>query len=310
MLKYKYKFLSCITLLITAVFLCSCSLDMEKLQATGATTKPDKSIENQGTKVKSQDSKNLDSLVIKFLDVGQGDSIIIKGKETNILIDAGEKQYADDILNELDSLGIKKLDYIVATHPHSDHIGGFAKVLKNIEIDNVIMPKVSHTSKTYEKLLSSIAEHEIKIKSPDPGTKLDFNDFDIELVAPNSTKYDDLNNYSVGVVLVHGDNRFLMSGDAETLSEQEMLDESRNVEADLIKISHHGSNSSSSKAFLDAVNPKYAVISCGVDNSYNHPHKEVINALTKRKIEILRTDQNGTITAISDGVNIEIKKEK
>ncbi|WFA08863.1 MBL fold metallo-hydrolase [Tissierella sp. Yu-01] len=247
------------------------------------------------------------NLEVHFIDVGQADSILIKSGTESMLIDAGNNADGDLVVNYLKEQEISDLKFVIGTHPHEDHIGGLDDVIDNFNIATIIMPNVMHTTKTFEDVLDSINNKGLKINSPKVGTTYDLNGASVLILAPNSEEYKELNNYSVVVKLTHGENSFLFTGDAEALSENEMMENNIGVlDSDILKIGHHGSITSTSGEFLDAVNPKYAIISLGKDNDYGHPHKEIIELLEENEIEILRTDKMGTIVATSDGTILDL----
>lgn len=244
---------------------------------------------------------------IYYLDVGQGDSTLIRlpSGET-ILIDAGLSETDDALINRLRQLGVKKVDHLIATHPHADHIGGMAKVIEDMEIGKFYLPRVADkqvpTTRTYENMLDAAAAKGLKLTQGKAGmTILQSDDTKLEFLGPVSEKYDDLNDYSIVVKLTFGKRRFLFMGDAEKTSENELLDRTKTLGSDVLKVGHHGSNSSSTAAFLKVVEPKYAIISCGLDNSYGHPHKEVLSRLERIGATVYRTDLNGTILLRCDG---------
>jgi competence protein ComEC len=243
---------------------------------------------------------------VHFLDVGQGDCELIQlpsGK--NLLIDASTREQAGTVIAYLHSLGINRLDIVIATHPHEDHIGGLDNVINTFEIGQVIMPKKAANTQTYKDLITAIAAKGLKITVAKAGLKLDLGQgVDAELVAPISTSYDEVNNYSAVVRLVYGKNSFLFTGDAQTESEKQMLSSGYTLSADVLKVGHHGSYTSTSAAFLAKVKPTYAVISCGKGNDYGHPHQETLKKLANAGIKLYRTDINGTIIVESDGTNI------
>ena len=250
-----------------------------------------------------------EELKVHFLDVGQGDSIFIElPTNETILIDASIKDASDKIINYLKEEKVSKIDYVFATHPHSDHIGGMSAVIKAFDIGQIYMPKAVTTTKTYENLLLTIKDKNLKIKTAKAGnTIIDTDDLKLVVLAPNQDSYESLNNYSIVLKLTYKEKSFLFTGDAETLSEKEITGD---VEADVLKVGHHGSRTSTSQAFLNKVNPSYAVISVGLNNDYKHPHQEVIDRLEKKNIKIYRTDQNGDIMFTTDGYNIDVKVEK
>ena len=250
-----------------------------------------------------------EDLKVHFLDVGQGDSIFIElPTNETILIDASIKDASNKIINYLREENVSKIDYVFATHPHSDHIGGMRAVIKAFDIGQIYMPKAVTTTKTYENLLLTIKDKNLKIKAAKAGnTIIDTDDLKLVVLAPNQDSYESLNNYSIVLKLTYKEKSFLFMGDAETLSEKEITGD---IQADVLKVGHHGSRTSTSQAFLNKVNPSYAVISVGLNNDYKHPHQEVIDRLEKKNIKIYRTDQNGDIIFTTDGYNIDVKVEK
>jgi competence protein ComEC len=245
------------------------------------------------------------SVKVHYIDVGQADSILVQSSTANMLIDAGNRDDDKAIIKYLKQQGVKKLDYLIGTHPHEDHIGGMASILKEFKVMNLIMPKVTTTTKTFEYLLKTIQSKGLKITTPVSGKTFHVGSAKFVILAPNSTKYEDLNNYSVVLKMTCGKTSFLFQGDAEKLSEQEILKKGYDIKADVIKLGHHGSNSSTSTEYLDKVKPQFAIISCGKDNDYGHPHKETLIKLIDRKIKYYRTDFGGTIVCTSDGNKIK-----
>lgn len=246
-------------------------------------------------------------LKINFIDIGQGDSIFIElpNNET-MLIDAGEN--GKEVVDYINNLGYKKINYLIATHPHSDHIGGMEEVIDNFEIEKIYMPKVIHNIKTYEDLLLKIDKNNLKINKGTSGVNiLNHENLSVDIVAPNNDNYKEINNYSIVILLKYGNNKFLFMGDAEKLSENEI---NSNIQADVLKVGHHGSDTSSSTNFIQKVNPKYSIISVGKDNIYNLPTNTVINRFKKLNTKIYRTDLNGNIVVTSNGDEINIDLEK
>lgn len=246
-------------------------------------------------------------LKIHYIDVGQGDSELIQIGDKNILIDAGTSD--KKALDYLKSIGVKKLDYVIATHPHEDHIGSMDDVINNISIGTFYSPKITTTTKTYENMVKALKSKNLKLTVPKVGDQLTIGDATLTFLAPNNDKYEDLNNYSIVVKLKYGNNSFIFMGDAQDVSEAEILQKQLDVQADVLKVGHHGSHSSTTQAFLDKVNPKYAVISCGKENDYGHPHKETLDKLNAKNINVFRTDLEGTIIATSNGkdINFNVK---
>ena len=250
-----------------------------------------------------------DTLRVNYIDVGQGDSIFIQlPNNESMLIDAGEAFEVDNVINYLNNLGIKKIDYVVGTHPHTDHIGGLEEVINTFDIGSIYMPRASSTSKTYEDLLTAINSKGLKVKTAKSGVVvLDDNDLKLEFIAPNSDSYSELNNYSAVLKLTYLDNTFLFMGDAETLSEDEITCD---VNVDVIKVGHHGSDSSSSVDFVNKVSPEYAIIMVGEGNSYNHPYQSIIDRYESVGAKVLRTDLDGNIVCDSDGVDVTCSGDK
>ena len=248
------------------------------------------------------------NFTVYYADVGQGDcSLVICDGET-MLIDAGENGYEQAVLKLLDSQGVDTLDYAVATHPHSDHIGGMAEVLETFGANTFILPDVSRdyitAEKTYSNMINAAKNCNAKIENPIVGDSFNLGSAKVEIEGPISMDGTELNNYSLVIKITYGDTKFLFCGDAEADEENEILEFGSDVDADVLKVAHHGSSGSSTKEFLETVSPKYCVISCGENNDYGHPHKATLERLKKYTNEIYRTDICGTIKAESDGKNI------
>jgi len=247
-----------------------------------------------------------DALTISVLDVGQGDSVFIElpGGET-VLIDAGEGKYADGIISYINSAGYSTLNYVVATHPHADHIGGMAKVLRAFDVVNVYMPKLSHTTVTFEKLLDTIEQKGLTIKTAKAGVVcFESEELRVEFIAPVADSYKNLNNSSAVMLLSYGGRRFVFMGDAETEAERDIMDNTSNLNVDWIKLGHHGSGTSSGDEFLRWLSPSFAVISVGKGNDYHHPAKNTLKKLRDQGIQIWRTDEDGAVVFSCDGYEI------
>ncbi|MBN1051608.1 MBL fold metallo-hydrolase [Clostridium botulinum] len=255
---------------------------------------------NTGTNNTQQTS--VEGMKVHYIDVGQGDSELIQVNGKNILIDAGCND--NKALNYLKSIGVTNLDYVIATHPHEDHIGGMTSVINNFNVKEFYAPKVAHTTRTFENMVKALQNKGLKITAPNVGDTLTIGNAILQFLAPNGSKYQDLNNYSIVCKLKYGNTSYLFTGDAESLSEGEILAKQLDISADVLKLGHHGSHSSTSQAFLDKVTPRYAIVSCGKENDYGHPHQETIDKLNVKNINILRTDVSGTIISTSDGNNI------
>ena len=247
---------------------------------------------------------------IYYIDVGQGDCELIRTPDDQtILIDAGTNATGDALVHYLEKLGVTQIDTLIATHPHEDHIGGMDEVIHAFPIGEIYLPKIADsqtpTTRTYERLLEAIDDRGLSITPGHGGmTILDENGIKLEFLAPNSDSYAELNSYSIVAKLTCGQKSFLFTGDAESDSDDEMLDAGYSLRSYVLKCGHLGSSTSTSSAFLQAVQPTYAVISCGVDNDYGHPHRETLDKLKKANVEIYRTDEQDTILAVCDGTNI------
>ncbi len=253
------------------------------------------------------------NMTVEFIDVGQGDCTLITSSDTVILIDGGEAGEAQTVINYLKNKNITSIDCCIATHPHTDHIGSLYKVFDEFQIKDVIMPEIPEdiipTTKTYERFLESVSENAENVLPAVAGEAHTYGDIKIEILAPVND-YDDLNNMSVVSKISFGDTSVMMTGDAGTSSEKDMLKNQRvDYSADILKIGHHGSRTSTSDEWLSAVNPQFAVILCGENNDYGHPHKELIKRLNKFNLEYYRTDLVGNIVFKSDGKNITLVTE-
>ena len=248
------------------------------------------------------------ALVVSYIDVGQGDSILIQTpQKKNILIDAGTSTYGPRIEQYLKSKGIDTIHVLIATHPHADHIGGMEHIINQFNIESVYMPKASTTTRTFENLLLAIQNKGLRINTARAGVVLDVDSsITARFVAPISENYSDLNQFSAVLRITYKNVSFLFTGDAGQLSENEMIASGVNLRANVLKVGHHGSSTSTTHAFLNAVRPEIAIIPVGESNRYGHPHQVVLDRLTQAGVRIFRTDTHGTIVISSDGTNIRI----
>ncbi|MGB9804515.1 ComEC/Rec2 family competence protein [Desulfofundulus sp.] len=250
-------------------------------------------------------------LKVHFLDVGQADSILVQFPDgRNMLVDAGKNDDGPRVVSYLKRQGIEKIDYLVGTHPHEDHIGGMDKVIRTFEIGRVYMPRATTTTRSFKDVLLAVKNKGLKINTARAGvTILDQGNLRAYFVAPCSSDYEDLNDWSAVTRIEYGATAFLLTGDAGARSEAEMLASGANLRADVLKVGHHGSHRSTTTAFLKAVAPEYAVISVGKDNDYGHPHRETLVRLAEAGVKVYRTDRDGTIVFTSDGKNITVEKK-
>lgn len=252
---------------------------------------------------------------IWYLDVGQADSMLLQLPNGNeweyVLIDAGTGQTEEALVSWLQEQGVTDIAAVIATHPHEDHIGGMDAVLEAIPVESLYMPEVKEsltpTTRCYEQLLDAAEAQQVQaVKGQSGVTVYEEDGVKLELVGPEPQKeYDDLNEYSLVAKLTVGEKSFLFTGDSSEQAEADMIEAGEDLKADVLKIGHHGSSTATTEAFLQAVNPQVAVISCGKDNSYGHPHEETMQRLQEKAMTIYRTDEDGTILATCDGTSIE-----
>lgn len=251
-----------------------------------------------------------DRLRVIFLDVGQGASqLLISPSGKTMLIDAGNNDREQAMLDYLKQYGVTRLDIVIGTHPDADHIGGLDRVLDHIDVGEIYMPKIQANTKTFESLLLSIKNKGLKVKTAKAGLVLDWDDgIKVTMVGPVNVS-DSKNNMSAVVKVVYGNTSYLLTGDAERESEKDMIDSGADLQADVLMIGHHGSKSSSTLSFLKKVSPQFGVIQVG-DNNYGHPTSAVLERLSKQGIEVYRNDLHGTVEIASDGHTYRITTER
>ena len=278
-------------------------------QGSTAPSQSDASASSQtDTSALSATTQTSANVTIKFIDVGQGEAILIALPEKTMLIDAGPTGSAPKIAQVLQELGRDKIDYLVATHPDEDHIGGMADVISSTQIGTIYAPNKTNNTATYRKFLTAIQNNNLQITLAEAGTIIDQTDsYKLEILWPKKdANFPDTNDYSIIIKLTVGNKTFLFTGDAPTSA---ILD-SNPGHIDVLKLSHHGSRTGTTEQLVRKLSPTYAVVSYALDNSYGHPMQSVLNALRKHSVEIWGTGANGTITITCDGTNIDISGEK
>ncbi len=238
------------------------------------------------------------TLNVYFIDVGQADSILLENKGHYMLIDAGNNEDGPKLVNYFNEQDIKEFDYVVGTHAHEDHIGGMDDIIKNFKIDNFYMPDAITTTKTFEDVLDALEETNVIFQTPKVNQTFNLQDTTITTLSVTADEKN-LNDTSIVLKVKHGINTFLFMGDASTKIEKNLLN--KDIKSDVLKVGHHGSRYSTSLEFLKKVSPEYAVISVGENNTYKHPHEEILKRLEEQNIQIYRTDKQGTILAKSNG---------
>lgn len=250
-------------------------------------------------------------LIVHMIDCGQADSFLLVQGEKTCLVDCGTRGTGKDVVKYLKELGVTKLDYIIGTHPHDDHMGGMYDVLCNFETGTIILPKVKSgqvTTNWYLKLMNKIKSDKCQVEFAEVGDVYNIEDAKMQIIAAQRD-CNNLNNYSIVTKVSFGEIDMIMTGDAETEVEEEILKSRVNIDAEILKVGHHGSDTSSSEEFLDAINPDYSLISCEVGNQHEHPIKSTMDKLKERNIEVYRTDESGSvvITITSNDINFNCK---
>lgn len=258
---------------------------------------------NKNNPERENADKALETAQFHFIDVGQGDCALIRSGDTNIMIDAGTRESGSIICEYLSNLGIDYLDCFIGTHPHEDHMGGAAAVLSSVDVGNVYLNGETTTSYFFENFVDVLMDKEITPYIPDMGIKYDIGPFVLEFLSPRQD-FGNSNDNSLVITVEYGDVKALFTGDAERSVEAELIKNKDNINADILKVAHHGSRYASSVEFLNKVSPSAAVISSGSGNSYGHPHKEALERLEKCGAEILRCDKDGTVVLIADGKEV------
>ncbi|WP_346846303.1 ComEC/Rec2 family competence protein [Clostridium sp. UBA3061] len=256
------------------------------------------------TKLKDSETR------IHFINVGQGDSILIENNNFNILIDSGPNSAKDTLISYLKKYKIKKLDYLIASHPHEDHIGSMDDIVNNFYIEEFIMLKVLSTDKNFSNLVNALKSKGLTIRNINDDLKIQLSEDNyIDFLWTGDISDDNLNNHSIVIKYINKNTSFLFTGDMEEEVENILLASKKSLESTVLKVAHHGSKTSSSKGFLSKVNPRIAVISCGMGNDFGHPHKNTLKALENLNSKILRTDINGNIIIKTNNDKLMISTE-
>lgn len=258
---------------------------------------------DETTSISSEDT----GLTVHFISVDQGDCTLLESRGSFALIDGGEYSERYTVISYLNSLGVEELDFIISTHPHSDHCGSLSEVIRNFDTTTLICPNADTDSSVWEYVLDAADERGVNVETPEVYDTYSLGAATITILSPESNAiYSDLNDYSIVTLVEYGNTSFMLTGDAESGVEKALVRSGYDLKADVLKCGHHGSSTSSCEEFLDAVSPYAAIISCGADNSYGHPHTETINSLEKRNIPYWRTDLDGNIVIQSDGEKLYI----
>lgn len=260
----------------------------------------------EGTRFEASESVGI--LEVHYINVGQGDCTFLTCDGQTMLIDCGDFSQGTAIQNYLIKQGVEKIDYLILTHPDADHIGGAPVIITKFDIGRIFMSGYEKENRTYERLLESMKYKYYFWETPVASDTVNLGSAEVVFVGPVD-EYEDPNNSSLSFIVYNGNTSFLFSGDAESQAEYDMVLSQADLCADVYKVGHHGSNTSSSTAFLSAIKPEYAVISCGAENEYGHPHSDVLEALELMGAETFRTDTQGTIIAVSDGERIRWNQE-
>lgn len=293
-----------IVIIALSILMVGCS-DSDFLSEAMSLLEDDQSVESQAA---SAPEITEGEAVISYLDVGQGDSTLIQSDDTTILIDTGRHDN-DVIFAHLEEKGVSDIDLLIFTHPHADHIGNGDEVVLEYEPDEVWIDGNTTTSQVFERLIDALLETNTEVYEPTRGDAIEVGPFLLEVLNPGELT-GDLNNDSIGLRLTYGETRFLFTGDAEESAERSMVESGVPLEADILKMGHHGSNTSTNDFFLEEVNPDLAIYSAGEGNSYGHPGDEAINRAEGYEAEILGTIENGTIVVTSNGESYEVHTER
>ena len=248
------------------------------------------------------------NMAVHFIDVGQGLAILVQSGGENLLYDGGNRSHADEVVQYLKNQQVETINYMISSHYDEDHLGGLVKCLDNFEVDHVLGSDYVHTSDLFNTFMNTATAHAIIVEYPSVGDTYEFGTGSFTVMAPDGISQNS-NDNSVVIRLVNGNNSFMFMGDAEETSEQDMISTGMNLDCDVLSLGHHGSASSTSWDLLEAASPSWAVISCGLNNSYGHPAAETMGKLSDMDIPVFRIDDQGTVIALSDGNTISWNQE-
>lgn len=247
-------------------------------------------------------------MAVHFLDVGQGNAILVQSGGQNLLYDGGDQNHADEVVSYLQQQNVQTIDYMISSHYDEDHLGGLIPCLNTFEVSNVLGSDYVHTSNLFNTFMNTATANAIIVQYPSVGDTFDFGTGSFTVLAPSGISQNS-NDNSLVIKLENGSNSFIFTGDAEETSEQDMISTGMNLDCDVLCLGHHGSASSTSWDLLEASTPSWAVVSCGKGNSYGHPTAETMGKLSDMDIPVFRTDDQGTVIAVSDGSTISWNQE-
>ena len=273
--------------LILSLLLCGCT--EAPVSETTASTRPA--------------TDEVEKLVVHFIDVGQADCALLEFGGEYMLIDGGNKEDGQLVISYLQQQGVEELEAVVCTHAHEDHVGGLPSVLAVYPTKAVYSPTKTYSSNVYDDFMYYVDQQGLEVTIPEPGDAFTLGEVNVTVLGPTQS-YAETNDTSIVLLVEHGETRFLFTGDMETTAESDMLDYwegNMDWDVNVLKVGHHGSSTSSSYHFIRRTDPEYAIISVGADNSYGHPHEEVVSRFNDAEIPMLRTDELGTIIASSNG---------
>lgn len=296
-------------LLILALVLCGCTQAVKPQDTTTAPSAPESAVQSTDA-TQAGGPGDSTGFTAHFIDVAQADSILLECGGKFMLIDGGNSSESSKVVSYLLKQGVTELEAVVGTHGHGDHVGGLAGALAKFPAKQVYCGTKSYNSKAFRDFEKYADQQGLTLEIPEPGLSFPLGDATVTVLGPVKHDYEDPNNTSIILMVQYGENRFLFTGDMEREAEADLLDSGADVKADVLKVGHHGSNSSTTYRFLREVDPKYAVIMCGKGNTYGHPHEPVLSRLKDAGVPAYRTDELGTIRIHSDGKNLSVEWEK